>query len=689
MAAGKMKTKQTKTPDYVPEDRRIKDCNAARELWKKVEKANERRTEIMAQVRNQMAGGRPMDPNALIENGEGWRTNNNFRDAEAAFQRAFLPFYKMLNDVPRKMAIKIRERSPNVNQWEIAMAEAADMFIEDKGPDYYMFINGVIRDFVMHGPGYFMWEDAEKPMPQWLTTTQVYFPSRASTNVCKWEMVCVKRDMTVSELWEKIKPEVGESAEYAGWNSKAVKAAMKICAPPDFGFIDNDANRIQDAVNNNDLAMSGIWTPLQVVDMFVKKDGKKISHYIFTEKDDVKDYLYEGEEYTDDFAEMLNGIFYDIGDNGLIHGVKGFGVRNYYHAQEINSFKCRLVDAAKFSMGMNFVRQDDAPDEQPPVENYGMINVFPKGINQLQYFPNLQQAENIVGLLKANQDENNFTYNDTSTKIGDTETAKQAEILASIGQEMTSSVSTVFLSQVGRNIFTEIVRRLRIKGSKDEDAKKFQKRCIKLGVPPEVIHDSEIIVTTGASPNMASPMMREQIANLLMTQIYPLPDANRRAILEFRTANLVGSDGISQFLLPAGSNSAPQSRTKARVENTSLGQGIELFADPSESHYEEADEHLLPLENIIQSAGQNAQLAPEHMVALQFGLAHTAQHVQFLSQDTVRRDQFKEINARFQNVNSAAMGIVQRLQALKDKQMTQSADVSPEQVIAATQGPAR
>jgi hypothetical protein len=665
--------------------RRIRDCGQARELYTRLYLENQRRAAVYAQVRNQIEGGMPFNADDLRSNGEAWRTNVNFRDAEAAFFRAYLPYWKMVHEVPRKASFSIHEQSPDVAKWEVGMAEAFDRFIDDWGSDYYMQFQGATRDFVKFGPGYVMWPDGRTPRFKWAQTVQMYFPKRTKANVDDWELICLKREMNAAQLYEKIgSKEDQENSTKAGWNTRmvagtlgsimpktdaqkrgwnkaATELAIQIAAPTPSANRYFDPNYYQDLVVNNDLVIGGVWPPVVVVDLWARKKGSsKVGHYIFTEKSDVPDFLYQADEEAEGFRQIFGTLFYDIGENGLLHSVKGFGVKNYYYATTINRTKCRLIDAVTFSAGMNFIRTDNAPDESPPVENYSMVNIFPQGLTQLQYFPQLQQMREVVDLLKANQDENNYTYNEVRPDIAETKTARQATILASIGQEMSTATSSTYLYQVGA-IYAECFRRLRVKDSRDPDAKKFQERCKDLGIPDKVVADSEITVKTGASPTMASPLVRDQIATELLQTVYAQPEANRRWILEFYVGNKLGADGVQRALLPIGQDSDPRARREAMMENVDLSNGIPLPVDPSDSHVEHGDEHLKPLEAMAQAAQQGQQIGPDHLISFEFVIPHVAAHVQALSTDKVRAAQYQQLKARLTNVANIANGIKTRL----------------------------
>lgn len=662
------------------DDRRIRTCSDARDLYTRLFLENQLRAQTLAQVRNQIEGGRPFDPAVLARNGESWRTNVNFRDAEAAFGRAYTPYWKMLHEVPRLITVDVETQAPDADRWGVAMAEAFDLFVAEWGPDYFLQVQGVIRDYIKYGPGFAMWPDSRTPRFKWSNALQMLFPKRTKSNTDDWELVACRRDMPANELIEKIRDskEAGYSKD-AGWNPEMVQKAIALAAPGPQQTRYLDPNFWQDMIVQNDLVIGGVWPPISVVDVWAKQRAKpgqkpKVRHYILTEKTDVPDYLYEMDEEGDGFRQVFGPIFYDIGENGLIHAIKGFGVKNYYYATTINRAKCRVVDSAIFAMGINFVKGNDTPDESPPVENYGAVNIFPPGLTQLQIQPNLQAVTEVMQMLKENQDENNYQYNDSGARsqIAETDTARQAEILSSLQSEMTTAQSSTFLSQIGGNIYHECFRRLCLKDSDDPDAKEFQRRCRERMVPEEVIFKSKKRVTTSASPTMASPGMRSRIASDLMATVYNQPDANRRAILEFKVANSTGSRGVKDFLLPVGVASDPRARREQMMENVDLAQGIELPVAPSDAHVEHADECLKPLEAIIQQLNkapipgmtvvpQKPQITPDHLIALQMSIPHAQAHVGYLAQDETRRQQYKEMKARLAQVFSVYRGIVIRL----------------------------
>jgi hypothetical protein len=703
-------------PTYA-NDRRIANCPQARELYTRLYLENQLRAQSYAQIRNQIEGGRPFDPDELRRNGESWRTNVNFNDARAAFRRVSMPYWKMVHEVPNLISVKLFTNAPEAPRWEKTLAENYDRFRDDWGPDYFLQFSGMADDYVMYGTGHAMFPHEDTARFQWMPSVQILMPKRTKSDVDKWELICFKTELTADELWQHVKDGPhSTAAQTAGWNPEMIKLAIRMAAPAPGNTRYFDPNYWQDMISSNDLVIGGVWPPVSVVHEWAYlPDTGKIMHYIFTEKSDVPDYLFEAEEPVGKFRRLFPTAFYNVGSNGLYHTIKGFGVMNYYYATVINRSKCRLVDSATFAMGMNFVKGDNTPAESPPVENYSMINIFPTGMTQLQYFPALGPASELIGTLAQNQSENNFTYNEPQKDIADTRTAHQAEMLGQIANEMSTAGSSIFLSQMGMNFYGESFTRL-LQKSDDPDAKKFKKRCLAAGVPqkvldaladPEGADGIEYTVKTSASPTTASPVVRQQLVNWLMTQIMPLPDANRREILEFATATNVGADGPARFLLPIGVASDPRARRDAIMENVDLGQGVMLGqppgfgVDPSDAHVEHCDEHLKPLEAICQAVQQHGQqqaqamqggqqpsaaITPDHLTALQMTIPHIGSHLQMLSGNETEKAQYQQLKSRFTTVASIAQGLMARLAKAQAMAAANGQPPAPQQVSAAIGG---
>jgi hypothetical protein len=499
----------------------------------------------------------------------------------------------------------------------------------------------------------------------------------------EWDIIMFVRDVSVSELWGRVSDRKrAETSEEAGWNTTAIKAAIVDawnCA--DRGTANDDYTRISDDLVNNDIAATDTrFSPVRVVWACVKGFDGKIACHAFTEEASGKagsdGFLFESEKYAESFGNIFGPVWYDTGVDGMAHSIKGFSVKNFHFSTMLNRMKSRMVDSTTFSLGINFTREsEDIPDETPPVENHGAVTVFPSGLKQMAVYPQLQQSMAVIATLEGNQTQNNSLYRDQNQKqIGSTQTAKQAEILAAMQGEMNEASASMYLSQVGRNIFTEVVRRLRIRGSDNRDAKKFVERLKKAGVPEQVIFETEWIVETGASAGMASAAVRMNKAQQLVS-MQNLPDMNGRAIRELFVTQIAGANGVKQFMMPAGGQSEPEQLREALQENNDFIQGMQLPAAPSDSHITHIPTHLQSAAQMVQATDQlvaQKQLPNQQaMRAILMNMAHTRQHFIYMEMDETRAQDRKVLWDQYSALDSKVkkfMAIIARAKQQAEQQ---------------------
>lgn len=651
-------------------ERRFATVNDARALYSELVVQNELRSLTFAQTRNQLERGRPFDPRQLADMGATWQCNVNFGDAQAMCERTKRPFWRMVTEVPHKIAVTIPSNNPNSAKWEVSFAEVFDMFLDDWGAGFFTQFNNFCSNYVEFGPGIGHFDTKDSPRWNAVNVQRILWPKNARIDPDEWEYVAWVQDTSASKLYSYVRTKAAQKrSTYAGWDVEAIKKACTYFKTGTFSLDPYDYTRWQDMLVNNDIRVASKGQPLQLVWLLCKEYSGKIGCYVFTRQGGVDQFLFKDENYADNFRHILGAVWYDTGVDSMIHSIKGFAIKNYDFARIQNQLKSRFIDAATMVLGVNLKRtSENIPDEAPPVENYGPYTVFPSGLDQMNIYPQIQQAESVIAMLDGNQSENNALYREQAQQIEQTDTATQAKILAGLQGEMTEAGAAIYLSQMGENIFTEQVRRLRLRGSSNEDAKKFVRRLREREVPDEIIFDKEIIVKTGASAGMANPAVRSMKFRdgLSLSQV---PGVNQRWFLENYIANEYGAQAVGKALLPQGQASKPEQRRQAEMENLSLGMGHPLQALASDAHPEHIEEHLKPLIPIAQAAQQGQQLTPEQISGLTIGIEHTGEHMQFLSKDESQKQAFMALREPFSMVQSVARGVLaQTLKAQQEQQ---------------------
>jgi hypothetical protein len=659
------------------DERRIKDVESARSIYNRMLNDNVLRSATFARVRNQLEGGRPFDPEFLAEQGAQWQTNVNFGDSRAARDRTLLPYWKMVNDVPHRISTTIQTSTPHNEVYQQAFNQCFDEFLDDWGADYFIQFMNIAENFVNFGPGIAHWPDPDSARFKSVNVQRALWPKNARMSPDEWDVVAFTQDMGPSDLYQKIRTKKKQRDNaYAGWNVEAIKKTITTFKGGNYQLGSMDYTRWQDILVNNDIATSTPFEPIPIVWLFVKQFSGEIGCYVFCNQGGVNQFLFKSEKYSKDFRKLMGCIWYDTGTDSMIHSIKGFAVKNYYFSSLMNRTKSRIVDGATMALGMNFQRDDaNIPDEAPPIENYGPVTIFPPGMSQMQLSPNLQVGMTVVEMLDNNAATNNSLYREQQQQIEKTDTATQAKILAAMQSETSAASASIYLSQVGENLFTPMFETLRRKGNTNPDAVEFVKRMRELKVPDEVIFSARVRVKTGANAGLANPAMRLQAYQEGMA-MRSMPGVNSRWFLENWIATRFGANAVNKALLPEGELGDPYQKNQATIENIMFGQGQPLEVVPEDNHFLHLQVHLEPLKQIAGMAQAGQPLTPEQLTALTIGVEHSSGHMQYLSQDQTMKEQFMSIRPLFSQISSVTRGILMQ-QAKQQQQFAAQGGAQP------------
>jgi len=102
-----------------PSERRIRDAATDRSLWRKLRTASELRRNKWLQVQNQLDGAPPFSNKELLELGQSWRCNVNFRDAASTLEQVMISYWRLLHDTTNLASVQyVTPDDPNGEKWE-------------------------------------------------------------------------------------------------------------------------------------------------------------------------------------------------------------------------------------------------------------------------------------------------------------------------------------------------------------------------------------------------------------------------------------------------------------------------------------------------------------------------------------------------------------------------------------------
>lgn len=651
-------------------EKRIKDASAARTLWGRFRTASKPRREKWAQVQNQLDGAPPFANSELVKSGQGWRCNINFRDASSTLEHLLVSYWRLLHDTTNLAAVSIRGSDPNSERYEAIFQENFNSFVEDWGADYVRNYLLFSQNHVSFGVGTVFYPDSKTPRWEVVRVGEIEVPAKAKASVEKLTVVGIRQEMEIDDLWDLIRtPEKRTAAKARGWNvteiDKVLTHEVRQLEGMSRSATPEDVMEMQREMRNNSLGVSTGCDPLSLVHLFIKEFDGKISRRIFCENKEHNDeFLFDDSDSSGrptSMLHVLSCVFFDAG-NGDFWGTKGFGVKNFQISTVQNRLKSRAVDRTMID-GLTFRDLSDGARETVPITNVGPFNFLPKDVEQVPHYPTGRTILETIAMLDDQSAHNNARYRNQSNQIANTDTATQANILANLASEVDVANATLYLRQIARNIFTEQLRRLRLRGSNDPDAKVFRKRCIEeAGMPEAIFYDAELSVRTGADPGAANIMLQAQYA----TEALSLPSANRRYFEEKIVSARFGAQAVKKGLLPLDATSEIRSVRLALMENSDMGEGSPLPVDPQDNHAAHLPAHLQPLQVIIDRFDQSGQVNPDALIALQNAIPHTEEHFQYLKEDKLQEALYRQLWPQYTAIRSAAEGIfrmVEKMQA--------------------------
>ena len=631
-------------PEQHKESRQLQDVKAARTLFEKVSKADDKRRKVRRSVTNQLDGGRPMDQADLDLNAESWRSNFNPGDALAAESKTLLPYWEARNATPNTINAIVHTGSQKGEVWGTIYEECFTLFAQDWGMDGDIESRLIDKQYIRFGAGFMFFKNDKSPRGESMSAGRILFPEDTKLQTSKWDGFFIRDTIGATELAKLLKTKsTKDNAKHLGWNLDAVTEVLRHADKELNGTTDpRDDEEILDEIVANVIVTEKLWPRVPVVYFYILEEEGKIGKYLFTVKPggtdkfakDAKadDFLFVKKDYENDAGHIIAPIFYEVG-NGKIHAVKGFGIRNFDWSNILARMKNRAVDGTVFD-GMNFQLQTDLTQEGPPIENYGALNVFPAGMTLLNNPGNNNNNLRMIQFMENNMAENNAIYKEQGNLIAESETARQADILDSISSRVEIVNISLYLSQYAGSIYSEQFRRLRKKGSDDPDAKLFKERCLERGMPEEAFHELFVVVQAGNDTSGGTPAARDRLWMDTHDRLAGRPGVNQRWLDRNFVANRHGPRAVEKAFLPEGSETDKFGTRQAKMENPMMAQAIPMDVIAQDDHIAHIPEHMKAMGLIVNEFIKTQKLKnPDQMIFIQLVMPHIDKHFAFIEKD--------------------------------------------------------
>jgi hypothetical protein len=649
-------------------ERRMATPSAAWTAYESARNADMKRQARFGEIAGIFAGFPPTPPQVKMRNGQADMPNINLKQFEA----------------------KVRQHAGNLTaitakgeRWYDVEAEHDDPMEQKRRSEYLTkCFNWAIKKWdntgFANGNQYIFWTATRNIQESLFGIGLVFFPDEIDF---RWKCVPTRRvlvpesvnltlencpaifvedEMSVTELYSRRKKK--------GWNEKAILRnlydrveVMSQTAQRQWTFA-----QFVEFIRENDQWLTSDLQPVRFIHVFTMEFDQTISHSIFTDlygmpsnpmsKDkrnlDNKDYTgAEGFVYDKaKIAEKWQQVWIPVADNpgaeGTYHGVKGFGDM-LFDACHLNNLMFNraaqgaiLLNTLMFSGGSE---NDIQKLDQVTITNNGIL--YPGlQLEQVKFQADVNAATSIVGMGTNVMDSNArlFPQND-KTQSGEQPTATQVSFdRADQAQFTTDQID--FNRAVGLDIVgAEMYRRLAQPASKyppswggGEVAKEFREKCKEFGIPEE---DLLKVRTVRANRNGGTGNMGIDVWKADQLMSVATPGEGQLNARKEKVAALKGWENVSAYV-----QDTPEPEPEdVQIDNENLfvQSGKTPTAFPTQDHERHLQSHMALAAQLSQvvaqmdEAGVTSQTLQDALklhAALDSGIAHSGQHVQFMSE---------------------------------------------------------
>lgn len=642
--------------------------------------ANRDRAQVDARVKGILDGNAPYSYEALLREGQSYRTNVNFREGEAMMSDAMTPFYDLFAESETYARIEVREEDAQKRaEWSRIVTEEFDALAKEwAGFDWNM--QAVLFDMVAYGKGFAMWPDKTSWQFRGVRQSRVLVPDQTPSDPDQLEILIVRQAATVTELYSPIRD--GARARSIGWNTNAVLKACQNAMP---GNAHDDLELLQQELKNHDLYQMTRSSVVRIAHIFVKEFNGKVSHLIIEETNGCTDgekpegvFLYKKIGRFDSFREVVAPVFYDIGD-GTWHSIKGLAIKLYPFIEIKNRLNCSVLDNAFINLSV-LVRPTSAnAAEGAAIMQLGPLSVLPANMEVQQWglAGRMEEGLAVERALTGKLESNLGQYRKPLLeKQGNPVTATQVTYDAAKEASLSKGAVNRFYVQMDM-LFEQMYKRaanpnlISDGGGQNCCAVEFQKRCTDRGVPKIKLQKPKFVRATRNIGN-GSIFLRQQTV-LQTAQFLPMMnEAGRQAWLDDAIAVMAGTEAVARWNPKQEiSQQMADEQAWAVMENAVLHMGAPVVWTQTQNNIVHAATHLKAAVDAINSMNPQNGGGGDPAQVLGFLDAvgpHIAKHLQTMAKDPTQSSAYKAFSEQFKQMAAITDQLKKQVQQNMERQ---------------------
>ena len=572
----------------VPKNR-LKDAEAQRTIWRKLERDDEPGSFNRSTVRGLGNGEPPFEQTEREEEGLGSLCNVNTGRGRLILDQAAEGVMDLFNtdknllEIPLSTKIPLTDRSNWQGKMEFRFTEMLrnwDAF----GPR----IHNLAFTFVTDGIAVALKEEETSWKIMTAGLSDIKFPRRCEPVASLIPVACMKRNLHAGELWRKVGNE--KESKGKGWNrDEVIKALGEAGKNADHSRWRN-WEKLEEDLKANDAYCNATIPPIPLLYMWVEEFDGQVSFYVCAENGG--EFLQERSRVYKDMGRALQVFPYSTGTNNRLYTVRGLGHAIFQPCNMENIMWSDLMNAAKVNSMPSYSMRGTEEMEDASLADVGFGFVSGPGLS----LDDKQQGRNLtqsmipaMNLIDSTLQRNSGGLGEGPMEFGERQNKDGISATLQTLSSVTSAIG-LFMPPLDCT-FREMVRAIFFDNADTKESTEMKRLLVEEdGVPEEVFALIDIgQVRARRVVGAGNKAARMNVISTTREKLYPSLDAQGRKSADFSLAQeMAGTQIAHEWVgLPEATRSHPD-EWRAEVEN-------ELMMDGSQMEPKDGQDHLVHL----------------------------------------------------------------------------------------------
>ena len=635
------------------------------------------RSENRDKISKSLNGFPPLDAEAAKK--IGLKVNVNWLEAAVIAKQATLQFFNAFCSQTNYFSVQIPSAPPEKKtEWDLLITDCINRTLK-QSKAYSNFLDNCFTSVVAHGIAPTIWLFQDKWLPRFVALNDFRVATDTDTSLDNMVWFGIRRRYTLGELVEASKGKYADK----GWDQDEVNTILQAYWDKNYEATDfdwsNNPEAMTELVKQNMTYYTSDAVPVITLWHFYHLDSEKPESKKWymkvvadksVQKADKSKFIFSSDKpVSKDIDSLLHIQFGDL--NGTppfkFHSVRSLGFMIYEPSYWSNLTRCRALQYVWENFNMLF-RGAEGGDKARAQK----IELFDKGWipNDVQIVPKDQRHQIDQGMVELMMSQMKQLMGEASlsyTQKTDTGTQRERTLgEAQIQMQMANALMTGLLAVATRNItfhYREVCKRFCKKGSIDPDARYFQNKARKAGIPVTFL-DPKFCDIHPETPlgNGNQTLQMAQAEQLMNVRAQHSPDAQQR-ILQMYDAAVTQNPRLARSLVPIeNGKSFSDGQSWASAIFGTLMQGVPLPIKPELNAIDQIETLLNLASGVIQKITQTDNVGThEELAGLSMVFSMVHELIQWLAQDPQQKQAVKQFTDMLGQLTNVVKGFASRL----------------------------